>query len=708
MSRARIFLMAALLPLLLIWATAATNAAPLAAISLPEGRSFDQIHDTGYIDWSGSARYVYLTHKDGATLPPEEGGIVCMAGCTEWVTRLGDGAVASGSFDRDVSYFEIMIGFTPDESVGMAVLRACSSVKTWPLQTGSGLPGFVSMDLTVPAGCRTWSLTASGGYVDYRSLDVYYIGPPATFTPTPTRTFTFTPTVTRTPTMTFTPTATLTPSLTPTLTFTPTATFTNTPSPTPTPLPPVITGQVVCDLWGNAGWCRGDETLELSASDPQGFAVTIDGDLNGVPFSCGASCNQPLAEGVGTAQYRATSTSGRTASGSSTWKRDVTPPLINVVVPPIDGRNGWHVSNVTLSATATDAISGLAVLEGSADNGATWTSSFPLSFTDGVHSALIHAQDVAGNETTASKTIRVDTVPPAAQFTSHTNGELVRGEVTLRGTLTDMTSGIASGEISVDGVTWQAVTLGAGDTWSFSWHSNEVPNGQYVLQIRGTDKAGNLGDAALLKLVVDNGPPSVSIAERWWIWESGALHVSPNHFPIASVQVTISDPQKRWLPRVIDFNPNKIPDSVTWDRRFADGALAPSGEYRVVAVACDIHDLCGSDSGVIMIPVAATATVTASPSPTATFTQTPQPTMTATQLPATVTPVQVTPTPQPQPAPPQRNLPFWQVIGLLGLFLVITSASVVDPRPKALDRLRETLKALSGFEEKQDYKVSRK
>jgi len=76
--------------------------------------------------------------------------------------------------------------------------------------------------------------------------------------------------------------------------------------------------------------------------------------------------------------------------------------------------------------------------------------------------------------------------------------------------------------------------------------------------------------------------------------------------------------------------------------------------------------------------------------------------MTATQLPATVTPVQVTPTPQPQPAPPQRNLPFWQVIGLLGLFLVITSASVVDPRPKALDRLRETLKALSGFEERKD------
>jgi len=359
MQRLRIGLISLILPIILLWTTGPTYAVSLVAIALQEGRTYDQAHDTGYIDWSGPVQYVYVTHRDGSSLPPQEGGTFCTPSCSEWVTRLGNGGVASGMFDRDVSYFEIMVEFTPDSNVGNATLRACSAVDTWTLQSGSGLPGFVSMILTVPAGCRSWSLTASGGYVDFRSIDVNYSGPPSTATPTPSRMPTLTPSVTRTPTATFTltatasPTGTMTPSRTPSITNTPTATFTptftptntltatstftptptftstytptSTPSSTPTALPPVITGQVVCDLWGHAGWCRGDETLELIASDPQGFVVTILGDLNGDPFICGSTCSLPLPEGIGTANYQVTSTSGRTASGSSTWRRIALP-----------------------------------------------------------------------------------------------------------------------------------------------------------------------------------------------------------------------------------------------------------------------------------------------------------------------------------------------------------------------------------------------
>jgi hypothetical protein len=42
---------------------------PLVAVSLPEGRNYDQAHDSGYIDWSGPVSYVYLTHRDGTYLP---------------------------------------------------------------------------------------------------------------------------------------------------------------------------------------------------------------------------------------------------------------------------------------------------------------------------------------------------------------------------------------------------------------------------------------------------------------------------------------------------------------------------------------------------------------------------------------------------------------------------------------------------------------
>lgn len=707
MRRVRIGLISFLLPVLLIWTTVSTNAAPLAAIALQEGRTYDQAHDTGYIDWSGPVQYVYVTHRDGSSLPPTEGGASCGSGCSEWVTRLGNGGVASGTFDRNVSYFEVMVEFTPDSNVGNAILRACSANDTWTLQSGSGLPGFVSMILNVPAGCRSWSLTASGGYVDFRSIDVNYIAPPSTATPTASRTPTLTPTVTRTPTATFTPTitntptTTFTPTFTPTntatatSTFTPTATYTNTPSPTPTPLPPQITGLVTCDLWGDAGWCRGSETLELTASDPQGFDVTIAGDLNGVPFTCGSVCSLPLTVGIGTANYQVTSTSGRTSNGSSTWQRDATPPDLNVILPPVDGRNGWYVSPVTLSVTATDSISGLSALNGSTDEGATWIS-FPIQFMDGNHRVLIHARDVAGNEAVVSRVIRVDTTPPITQITSHSNGDVVQGDVHVAGSLEDQISGPANGEISLDhGATWQAVSMGTGSAWSYVWHSNEVPNGENILQMRGMDRAGNVGDVVPITLTVDNGPPAVSITERWWIWESGQLKVSPNHFPIASIQVTIRDPQNRWPAVVMDLNPDKMSFPISWDRHFSDGTLAPSGEYPVLAVACDVNGLCRRDTGRLVIPVMATSTATMTPSPTATNTLTPSATLTSTRILPSATLVLIAPIPEKTPKPSRSSFPLWQILGLLGLFLVVASASVVDPRPKALDRLGEMFRVMS-------------
>jgi hypothetical protein len=66
-------------------------------------------------------------------------------------------------------------------------------------------------------------------------------------------------------------------------------------------------------------------------------------------------------------------------------------------------------------------------------------------------------------------------------------------------------------------------------------------------------------------------------------------------------------------------------------------------------------------------------------------------------MPATPTPVLVVPSPEISPEPIQqtRSMPFWQLLGLLGLFLAIASASVIDPRPAALDRLRESVGLLS-------------
>src|SRR3990172_2741679 len=203
------------LVLLFLLTTAFGRPKPNLALPLPEDRTYDQAHNTDYIDWSGPVGYVNLTHRDGTYLPPEEGGAACGSGCTEQVTRISSGGTASGSFAGTVSNFEVMISFTHDSSAGTSTLRACSATQVDYTYTGppGGLPGFLSIALSVPAGCSNWSLSASGGYVDFRAVDVNYSYVP----PTATRTFTPVPTFTRTATPSRTPAATAT------------QTFTNTP-----------------------------------------------------------------------------------------------------------------------------------------------------------------------------------------------------------------------------------------------------------------------------------------------------------------------------------------------------------------------------------------------------------------------------------------------------------------------------------------------
>jgi hypothetical protein len=333
-------------------------------------------------------------------------------------------------------------------------------------------------------------------------------------------------------------------------------------------------------------------------------------------------------------------------------------------------------------------------LEGSLDEGGTW-SNFPFQFSDGMHEIQAHARDVAGNETLQTRSVKVDTVLPVSEFTSHSNGDVVQGEVLLGGNVNDLTSGVEGVEVSLDGgATWQTGAVGSGNTWSFPWNAADVPNGEYPLQVRAVDQAGNVGDVDTITLMVSNGPPFISITERWWIWEKGELKVQANHFPLASVNVTIRGPQDRWEELVLEFDPDRVPKAISWDRHFGDGTLALPGEYPVVAEVCDIHGLCASDTGVIMIPMPATATTTPTMTPTNTPTRTPRPTFTATITP-TIVPMVVptivsTPTPIASP-----QVPFWQVLGLLGLFIVISSVSVIDPRPQAVDRLRESIRQMA-------------
>ncbi len=907
------------------------------------------------------------------------------------VIGLGGGLLIWGSSQYGLALWnEILWSLVSLSMIGLSVLwllqvRRSSQMSwhAWLLQAALGLSALsiltILLSLPSPAygaplrscvcssydsrPCSGW--TSWGTWISCSSSGVSHEGFPClgccfAYVCTPTET-PEPPPVTRTPTSTPTrtpsPTPTRTPSPTPTFTPTPT----RTPTATPTPLPPVInSASILCDRWGDGGWCIENARLRIVASDPAGGVITISGSAAGTSFTCGANCILELAEGAGTATYTVASSSGRSVSGSlvfsfdptapqvvlqvagtpgledwfispvsaqvlgsdetsgvaaqeisgdngltwwpsldyddqgvhnvllrardqagnvrlveetvrvdwtapellllpsglagdAGWYRspvtvalqatdtlagvgqveyrldagiwqpgssltlndgiytlesraldqagnaatasllvrvDTLPPGLTLDIPPVDGENGWYVTRPELFFAAVDDTSGLAALEyrlnlsawqstdsllvpegshglevrardlagniitnnreirvdltdpalsifptgttglddwyrsdvrialDAADSGSgldltefqlndgEWVDGSTTTITqEGVHSLNARAGDQAGRQVEAGVTIKIDRTAPVSRFVSPpdgSSGAVVKGMLILSGQSADALSGVHLVEMSFDdGKSWQALELVSGE-WTHAWNTRRLANGTVRVLVRGTDLAGNMEAPRHIEVILANQPPRVSVQESWFIWESGEVTVRDASLPIDGIRVTIRDPQGRWPSVVLEYGPNNLPGSISWDRRFADKTFAPSGEYEVLVQVWDVYGNEARDAGTISIPFVSrpvpTWTPSPNPSPTVSVlaTQTAHPT--AVQPAATVMPT-ATPAvimePDPEPAAEQTTpLVFWPLVGLLGLMLALASAALSDPRPRALARLKETLKKI--------------
>jgi hypothetical protein len=250
--------------------------------------------------------------------------------------------------------------------------------------------------------------------------------------------------------------------------------------------PPVINGSVACDQWGQNGWCIGNETLSLTASDPQGQTVQISGDTAGYPFACpsGPTCSIPLSNGSGAINYLVRSMTTLTAGGSTSWALDNTPPQINGSLNGTAGNNNWFISNTMVSASAADATSGLAVFEYSLDNAAYTAYTAPITLSDGTHTLTLRAMDSAGNQNTTTQSINVDTITPIMDLslsgTSGSNGWYA-SNVQITASANDSGSRLASLEYALDGGAWTSYigTL-------------TLTDGAHSLSVRALDAAGNV------------------------------------------------------------------------------------------------------------------------------------------------------------------------------------------------------------------------
>lgn len=139
------------------------------------GRTYD--HETSFVLRGGAPTFVTLRHRDGTSLPADEGGASCGTSCTEEVTRLCDGDSLTGVLENAAS-FSVQGAQTDEEGTGSLVVTIGPD-ELAPMSyavTSTSIPGFVNgPQPAAPVASRERTavvVRATGGCVYVRAVTV--------------------------------------------------------------------------------------------------------------------------------------------------------------------------------------------------------------------------------------------------------------------------------------------------------------------------------------------------------------------------------------------------------------------------------------------------------------------------------------------------------------------------------------------------------
>lgn len=197
----------------------------------------------------------------------------------------------------------------------------------------------------------------------------------------------------------------------------------------------------------SGGWYSTPVTVSLTALDEGSGLFQTDYRLdNGAAWQRYAAPFAITSDGLHTIDYQSSDRAlNREGVNTFTLSLDRTPPTISTSVEGQPLAPGWYRADASLVATATDTLAGLATFDYQTDNGLWQPYNAPLAMPVGQQSLHLRARDRAGNSTTSTHTLGVDTQPPTTtlQFTPQPNAAGWHNQpVTVTLVATDTASGL--------------------------------------------------------------------------------------------------------------------------------------------------------------------------------------------------------------------------------------------------------------------------
>jgi Ice-binding-like/Bacterial Ig-like domain len=250
-------------------------------------------------------------------------------------------------------------------------------------------------------------------------------------------------------------------------------------------------------------------TTDLEA--PGVVTVTVAGQtLTATPSNGAWSVSSSiLANGTYPVVASVTDGAGNTGNATQQLTIDTVPPALTIAggsaittndrTPTISGTSDVAPGTVVLVTVDSQTVSALV------QSTETWNVAL-AALTDGAHTVTASVTDPAGNQTTASQLLTVDTVAPAVTIAGEANALTDDATPTISGTA-DVTPGTPVTVTLAD----QTLTglVQPGGTWSVT--AAALADGSHRVVMSVSDEAGNLAGFTQI-LTVDTVAPVITIA----------------------------------------------------------------------------------------------------------------------------------------------------------------------------------------------------